>query len=121
MTLTPLHDRVLVRRTDSDDVSAGGIIIPDSAQEKPAEGTIISTGNGLRNSEGNVSPLSVKAGDMILFGKFSGNEITVQGEELVILREADIMAVLEPVKAKKPAAKSKAKAKPKAKAKAKKK
>ena len=109
MKFRPLHDRVLVRRVDGEEKSAGGIIIPDSAQEKPSEGEIIAVGSGARNENGDITPLDVKAGDRILFGKWSGTEIKLDGEELLIMKESDVMGVLE---------KSKAKAKAKAKKKA---
>ena len=89
---TPLHDRILVRRVDEADTTRGGIIIPDSAKDKPQEGEVISTGKGKINEEGKVRPLDVKEGDRILFGKYSGTEIKVDGEEIKILRESDILA-----------------------------
>ncbi len=95
MKLRPLHDRVLVRRLEQDDKTAGGIIIPDTAQEKPMEGEIIAVGSGARSEDGTVHPLDVKAGDCILFGKNSGTEIKMDGEELMIMRESDIMGVIE--------------------------
>ena len=95
MKFRPLHDRVLVRRVDSEEKSAGGIIIPDTAQEKPMEGEIIATGSGARTENGTVTPLDVKAGDRVLFGKWSGTEVKVDGEELLIMKESDIMCVME--------------------------
>ena len=95
MKFRPLHDRVLVRRVESEEKSAGGIIIPDTAQEKPMEGEIIATGSGARSENGTVTPLDVKAGDRDLFGKWSGTEVKVDGEELLIMKESDIMCVME--------------------------
>jgi chaperonin GroES len=95
MKIRPLHDRVLIRRLDSETKTAGGIIIPDSAQEKPAEGEIVAAGNGARSEDGTVHPLDVKAGDKVLFGKWSGTEVKVDGEELVIMKESDIMGIIE--------------------------
>ena len=95
MAFTPLHDRVLVRRVQSDEKTKGGLIIPDSAKEKPAEGEIISTGEGARKDSGELIAPSVKAGDRVLFGKWSGTEVTIDGEELLIMKESDIMGVLE--------------------------
>ena len=95
MTFRPLHDRVLVRRVESEQKSAGGIIIPDTAQEKPMEGEVIATGDGVRAEDGTVTPLDVTAGDRILFGKWSGTEVKLDGEELLIMKESDIMCVIE--------------------------
>ncbi len=95
MKFRPLHDRVLVRRVEQDDQTAGGIIIPDTAQEKPMEGEIVAVGSGTRTEDGKVRPLDVKAGDRILFGKYSGTEVKIDGEELTIMRESDIMGVIE--------------------------
>jgi chaperonin GroES len=95
MNLRPLHDRALVRRVESDARSTGGIIIPDTAQEKPMEGEVLSVGLGARGEDGKVHPLDVKAGDRILFGKWSGTEVTLDGEELLIMKESDIMAIIE--------------------------
>jgi chaperonin GroES len=95
MKFRPLHDRVLVRRVDSEDRSAGGIIIPDTAQEKPMEGEIIAVGGGIRSESGTVTPLDVKAGDRVLFGKWSGTEVRLDGEELLIMKESDVMCVIE--------------------------
>ncbi|MEC8196170.1 MAG: co-chaperone GroES [Pseudomonadota bacterium] len=94
MAFTPLHDRVLVRRVESDEKTAGGLIIPDSAKEKPAEGEVVSVGAGLRDDAGNRVALDVSAGDKVLFGKWSGTEITVDGEELLIMKESDIMGII---------------------------
>lgn len=91
----PLHDRVLVRRLESDERSAGGIIIPDTAQEKPMEGEIVDTGPGARNEDGAVTPLDVTVGDLILFGKYSGTEVKINGEDLLIMKETDILGVIE--------------------------
>ena len=95
MAFRPLHDRVLVRRVDSDEVTAGGIIIPDTAKEKPMEGEIVATGPGARDESGSIQPLDVKAGDRILFGKWSGTEVKIDGDELLIMKESDIMGVIE--------------------------
>ena len=93
-TFTPLHDRILVRRLEETETIRGGIIIPDSAKEKPQEGEVISVGKGKSNDEGKVFPLDVKAGDRVLFGKYSGTEIKIEDEELLILREDEILAKL---------------------------
>jgi chaperonin GroES len=112
MAFRPLHDRVLVRRLEEEARSAGGIIIPDTAQEKPMEGEIVSTGGGARDEKGQIVALEVKAGDRVLFGKWSGTEVKLDGEELVIMKESDIMAVLDAGAPAKPkAAKGKAKGK----------
>ena len=95
MAFRPLHDRVLVRRLDSEEKTAGGIIIPDTAQEKPQEGEVVAVGPGAKNEQGVVSPLDVKAGDRILFGKWSGTEVKIDGEELLIMKESDIMGIIE--------------------------
>jgi chaperonin GroES len=94
MKFRPLHDRVLIRRVESEEKSTGGIIIPDTAQEKPMEGEVIAAGPGARNEEGKIQPLEVKAGDRVLFGKWSGTEVKLDGEELIIMKESDIMGVL---------------------------
>ena len=94
-TFTPLHDRILVRRMEEGETIRGGIIIPDSAKEKPQEGEVIAVGKGKSNDEGKVFPLDVKAGDKILFGKYSGTEISVGGVEHLILREDEILAIVE--------------------------
>jgi chaperonin GroES len=90
----PLHDRVVVRRVEADTKSAGGIIIPDSAQEKPAEGEIVSVGPGGRDETGKLTPLDVNAGDRILFGKWSGTEVKIGGDDLLIMKESDIMGII---------------------------
>ena len=95
MQFRPLHDRVLVKRIDSDEKSKGGIIIPDTAKEKPMEGEIVSAGPGARDETGKVQPLDVKAGDRVLFGKWSGTEGKLDGEDYLIMKESDIMGVLE--------------------------
>ena len=95
MKIRPLHDRVLVRRIEQDQKTAGGIIIPDTAQEKPQEGEVFAAGPGARGEDGKLTPLDVKAGDRILFGKWSGSEVKVDGEELLIMKESDIMGVIE--------------------------
>lgn len=94
MAFRPLQDRVLVRRIEAEDKTAGGIIIPDSAQEKPQEGEIVSTGNGVMADDGTLRQLEVKSGDRILFGKYSGTEVKLDGDEYVIMKESDIMGVL---------------------------
>lgn len=91
----PLHDRVAIRRIDAEDKSAGGIIIPDTAQEKPQQGEVIAVGDGARDETGNVTPLDVRPGDRVLFGKWSGTEVTIDGDEIVIMKESDIMGVLD--------------------------
>jgi chaperonin GroES len=95
MKFRPLHDRVLVRRVESDDKTAGGIIIPDTAKEKPQEGEIVALGSGARKEDGSVAVLDVKAGDKVLFGKWSGTEVKINGEELLIMKESDIMGIME--------------------------
>jgi chaperonin GroES len=94
-SFTPLHDRILVRRVEETESIRGGIIIPDSAKEKPQEGQVISVGKGKSNDEGKVFPLDVKAGDRILFGKYSGTEIKIDGEELLIMREEEVLGILK--------------------------
>ena len=94
MSLKPLHDRVLVRRVESEEKTAGGLIIPESAKEKPAEGEIIAVGEGLRNADGERVALDVKVGDKVLFGKWNGQDITVDGEELLMMKESDILGIL---------------------------
>jgi len=94
MKFKPLHDRVLVRRVEEEEKTAGGIIIPDTAQEKPMQGEILAAGSGARNDKGEITPLDVKVGDSVLFGKWSGTEITIDGEELLIMKESDIMGVI---------------------------
>ena len=95
MKFKPLHDRVVVRRLEGDTKTAGGIIIPDTASEKPQEGEVIAIGSGARDDAGTVQPLDVKAGDKILFGKWSGTEVKIDGEELLIMKESDILGVIE--------------------------
>ncbi len=99
MAFRPLHDRVLVRRVDSEEKTAGGIIIPDSAKEKPQEGIIVSVGTGARDESGKLVPLDVKAGDQVLFAKWSGTEVKVSGEDLLIMKESDILGIVEITKA----------------------
>ncbi len=94
MAFTPLHDRVLVRRLESDEKTSGGLIIPDSAKEKPAEGQVVSVGAGAKDEDGERIAMDVKKGDKILFGKWSGTEITVDGEELLIMKESDILGLI---------------------------
>lgn len=94
MAFTPLQDRVLVRRIESDEKTSGGLIIPDSAKEKPSEGEVVSVGGGARKENGDLIPMDVKAGDRILFGKWSGTEVTIDGEELLIMKESDILGLL---------------------------
>ena len=95
MAFRPMHDRVLVRRMDEDSKTAGGIIIPDSAQEKPSQGVIVAVGTGLRTEDGKITPLDVKPKDKVLFGKWSGNEVTIDGEELMIMKESDILGIID--------------------------
>ena len=95
MNFRPLHDRVLVRRVEAEEKTAGGIIIPDTAKEKPQEGEIVAAGPGARNEKGELVPLDVKAGDRVLFGKWSGTEVKIDGEELLIMKESDILGVVE--------------------------
>jgi chaperonin GroES len=104
MKFRPLHDRVLVRRIEGVEKTAGGIIIPDTAKEKPQEGEVIAAGSGVKSEEGKLTPLDVKAGDRILFGKWSGTEVKVDGEDLLIMKESDILGIIEG----KPVAKKKA-------------
>jgi chaperonin GroES len=94
MAFKPLHDRVLVRRLESEEKTAGGLIIPDSAKEKPAEGEIIAAGEGARKDSGELIPMAVKPGDKVLFGKWSGTEVNIGGEELLIMKESDILGLL---------------------------
>jgi len=94
MAFRPLHDRVLVRRIEAEEKTAGGIIIPDSAQEKPSEGEIVAVGSGAKAEDGTVTPLDVKAGDRVLFGKWSGTEVKLDGEDLLIMKESDIMGII---------------------------
>ena len=101
MKFRPLHDRVLLRRIEEGEKTPGGIIIPDTAKEKPQEGEVLAVGSGTRGDDGKIQPLDVKVGDRVLIGKWSGTEVTMDGEELIILRESDIMAVIEGAKSKK--------------------
>ena len=94
MAFTPLHDRVLVRRVEGDDKTAGGLIIPESAKKKPAEGIVVSCGEGARKDSGELIEMAVSAGDKILFGKWSGTEVTLDGEELLIMKESDILGII---------------------------
>ena len=95
MAFKPLHDRVLVKRVEGDDKTKGGLIIPDSAKEKPAEGEVVACGPGARKDSGELIEMSVKAGDRILFGKWSGTEVTLDGQELLIMKESDILGIVE--------------------------
>ena len=95
MTFRPLHDRILVRRIEQEEKSAGGVIIPDTVKEKPIEGKVLSVGPGGRDESGKVVPLDVKAGDRILFGKWSGTEVKIDGEDLLIMKESDVMGVVD--------------------------
>ena len=104
MKFRPLHDRIVVRRVSSEEKTKGGIIIPDTAKEKPQEGEVIAVGPGARNEQGQIVALDVKAGDRVLFGKWSGTEIKIDGEELLIMKEADVMGVIEAKAAEKIAA-----------------
>jgi chaperonin GroES len=101
MSFRPLHDRVLVRRVKEEEKTKGGIIIPDTVKEKPQEGKIVAVGSGARGEDGKVVPLDVKAGDRVLFGKWSGSEVTIDGEELIIMKESDILGIVEKTPAKK--------------------
>jgi chaperonin GroES len=94
MSFRPLHDRVLVRRVEAEEKTAGGIIIPDSAKEKPAEGVVVAAGAGNKAEDGKVTPLDVKAGDKVLFGKWSGTEVKLDGEDLIIMKESDILGII---------------------------
>jgi chaperonin GroES len=100
MSFRPLHDRVLVRRVKEEEKTKGGIISPDTAKEKPQEGKVVAVGSGARGDDGKVVPLDVKAGDRILFGKWSGSEVTIDGEELIIMKESDILGIVEKTLAK---------------------
>lgn len=104
MKIKPLHDRVLVRRLEEDTKTAGGIIIPDTAKEKPTKGEIVSVGAGARDESGKLIPLAVKAGDVVLFAKWGGTEVKIDGEELLIMKESDILGIVEGPKSKKKAA-----------------
>jgi chaperonin GroES len=94
MGFRPLHDRVLIRRVEAEQKSAGGILIPDTAQEKPMEGEVVAAGPGARGEDGTVHPLDVKAGDRVLFGKWSGTEVKLDGEDLIIMKESDLMGII---------------------------
>ncbi len=104
MQFRPLHDRVLIRRLDTEEKTAGGIIIPDTAKEKPMEGEVVAVGPGARSEDGKLHPMDVKAGDRVLFGKWSGTEVKIDGDEYTIMKESDIMGVIEKKKAAKKAA-----------------
>ena len=104
MKLRPLHDRVLIRRVEPEAKTAGGILIPDTAQEKPMEGEVVAAGSGARDKDGKLHPLDVKTGDRVLFGKWSGTEVKLDGEELMIMKESDIMGVVDHAAANKKAA-----------------
>ena len=104
MKFKPLHDRVLLRRLESESKTSGGIIIPDTAKEKPAQAEVIAIGTGVRDEHGKLQPLAVKEGDLVLFSKWSGSEVTLDGEELLVVKESDIMGVLENHKKKSKAA-----------------
>ncbi len=95
MKFRPLHDRVLIKRIDAEEKTAGGLIIPDTAKEKPMEGEVVAVGSGVRNDKGEVTPLELRAGDKVLFGKWNGTEVKVDGEDLLIMKENEIMGVLE--------------------------
>jgi chaperonin GroES len=95
MKFRPLHDRVLIKRTEQDNKTAGGIIIPDTAKEKPVEGEVMAAGSGARTEDGNVIPLEVKTGDRVLFTKWAGTEVTINGEELLVMKESDIVGIVE--------------------------
>ena len=104
MTFKPLHDRVLLRRLESESKTSGGIIIPDTAKEKPAQAEVVSVGTGVRDEHGKLQPLAVNVGDIVLFSKWSGSEVTINGEELLVVKESDIMGILEGQKKKSKAA-----------------
>ena len=104
MSFRPLHDRVLVRRIEESEKTAGGIIIPDTAKEKPQEGEVVAVGSGARGDDNEIIPLDVKAGDRVLFGKWSGTEVKIDGEELLIMKESDILGIIEATAAAKKAA-----------------
>ena len=95
MGFRPLHDRVVVRRVEADEKTSGGIIIPDTAKEKPMEGEVVAVGPGARGEDGKIQPLDVKSGDRVLFGKWSGTEVKLDGEDLIIMKESDIMGIIE--------------------------
>jgi chaperonin GroES len=104
MAFRPLHDRVVIRRIDAEEKTAGGIIIPDTAKEKPMEGEVIAVGPGARGDDGKIHALDVKAGDRVLFGKWSGTEVKLDGEDLIIMKETDIMGIIESAAASRKAA-----------------
>ncbi|MBB4039470.1 chaperonin GroES [Microvirga flocculans] len=104
MKFRPLHDRIVVRRIDAEEKTAGGIIIPDTAKEKPQQGEVVAVGPGARNEQGQLVPLDVKVGDTVLFGKWSGTEVKIDGQDLLIMKESDVMGVLEQSAAQKKAA-----------------
>ena len=104
MSFRPLHDRVVIRRVEQDEKTSGGIIIPDTAKEKPMEGEVVAVGPGARSEDGKLHPLDLKVGDRVLFGKWSGTEIKLDGEELIVMKESDVMGVLEKGAAKRKAA-----------------
>jgi chaperonin GroES len=104
MKFRPLHDRIVVKRIDAEEKTAGGIIIPDTAKEKPQQGEVVAVGPGARNEQGQLVPLDVRVGDTVLFGKWSGTEVKIDGEDLLIMKESDIMGVLEQTAAQKKAA-----------------
>jgi chaperonin GroES len=95
MAFRPLHDRVLIKRVDSEEKTAGGIIIPDTAKEKPMEGEVVAAGPGARGEDGKLQPMDLRSGDRVLFGKWSGTEVKLDGEELIIMKESDVMGVIE--------------------------
>jgi len=103
MGFRPLHDRVLIRRVEAEEKSVGGIIIPDTAKEKPMEGEVVAVGPGARGDDGKIHPLDVKAGDRVLFGKWSGTEVKLDGEELIIMKESDLMGIIDQTSARKAA------------------
>ena len=103
MGFRPLHDRVVIRRVEAEEKTLGGIIIPDTAKEKPMEGEVVAVGPGARDESGKVQPLDVKAGDRVLFGKWSGTEVKLDGEDLIIMKESDIMGIIEAAAARKAA------------------
>jgi chaperonin GroES len=96
MAFRPLHDRVVIRRVEAEEKTLGGIIIPDTAKEKPMEGEVVAVGPGARGEDGKIQPLDVKAGDRVLFGKWSGTEVKLDGEDLIIMKESDLMGIIEP-------------------------
>jgi chaperonin GroES len=103
MKFRPLHDRVLIKRVESEERTAGGIIIPDTAKEKPMEGEVVAAGPGARGEDGKIQPMEVRAGDRVLFGKWSGTEVKLDGEEMIIMKESDIMGIIDHVAARKAA------------------